>query len=666
MALRALLEKVGEFCMFKTVRKLWIIVDNQNRYLWVMQKPRLAFSLNFLWLLIACLPLVHVNSLPDPTLLSRQFLTIIIAACLWLFCYLQQEASPIKLPLPLLLFVATLFFGYQLSSYWALNIPEANYSASKMSTFLVLLVLFYQIVQQKMFQRQWLYASISIASFIGLILLGIELQALLKKGINLWQQKNLYELNSAFGHKNLYSSFQLLCLSFIVLLWFKAKMLVRIALSVLILLVLISLVLIQTKAVLLGLFLAASLLLLLAVVTKQFSSKKFRISVLLAYILTTLGVLILVYSFPQKFTLVLNNDTIRERILLWTNTLHMIKEHPWLGVGAGNWQIWFPKYGLSGFLETNYLVSDGFTTFQRPHNDFLWVLSEVGLIGFLAYAGLFLYALYACYQGVKAKQNKAWVIGGALLAYIITAAVDFPLERNEHQLLLAILLAFAYSLNPKPQQLYRLSLWFLLIPIMLITYTILNRFPEEQKVKKVIEAYQLGDNEKMLKWSQEIETLFVSIDNFSIPIAWYKGLALHNTGNTSAALKANLEAYETNPYQIHVINNLAGMYALQNDFTKAEQYYKEALTISPTQPDALLNLCSVLFNQQKTEEAFRTLYKFKFDEGNIQYLNCIYVIGKAYWEQNGQKELVKEKLVNWFKESKLRNSTFELAILKTP
>jgi hypothetical protein len=53
MALRALLEKVGEFCMFKTVRKLWIIVDNQNRYLWVMQKPRLAFSLNFLWLLIA-------------------------------------------------------------------------------------------------------------------------------------------------------------------------------------------------------------------------------------------------------------------------------------------------------------------------------------------------------------------------------------------------------------------------------------------------------------------------------------------------------------------------------------------------------------------------------------------------------------------------------------
>jgi O-antigen ligase len=657
---------VGKFCLFKTVRKLWIIVDNQNRYLWVMQKSRLTLSLNFLWVLLACLPFVHVNSLSDPTLLSRQFPILLIAAGLWLFCYLQQEFSPVKFPLPLLLFVTTLFFGYQLSSFWALNLPEANYSASKMSTFIVLLVLFYQIFQQKMFQRQWLYAAISIASFIGLILLGIELQALLKKGINLWQQKNLYELNSAFGHKNLYSSFQLLCLPFIVLLWFKTKMLVRIALSVLILLVLVSLVLIQTKAVLLGLFFAASLLLLLAVVTKQFSSKTFRISVLLTYILITLGSIVLVYSFPQKFTLLLNNDTIRERILLWTNTLHMIKEHPWLGVGAGNWQIWFPKYGLSGFLETNYLVSDGFTTFQRPHNDFLWVLSEVGLIGFLAYAGLFLYALYACYQGIKAKQKKAWVIVGALLAYIVTAASDFPLERNEHQLLLAILLAFAYSFKPKPQQLYRLSLWFLLIPILLITYNIFQRFPEEQKVKKVIEAYQLGDNEKMLKWSQEIETQFISIDNFSIPIAWYKGLALHNTGNTPAAQEANLEAYETNPYQIHVINNLAGMYALQNNFIKAEQLYKEALTISPTQPDALLNLCSVLYNQQKIDEAFRTLYKFKFDEGNIQYLNCIYVIGKAYWEQKGQKEIVKEKLVNWFKESKLGNSTFELAIKKTP
>lgn len=663
---RVLLEKVGEFCLFKTVRKLWIIVDNQNHYLWIMQNKRLTSSLNFLWLLLACLPLVHVNSLPDPTLLSRQFPTLIIAACLWLFCYLNQDASPITLPLPLLLFAATLFIGYQLSSYWALNVPEANYSASKMSTFLVLLVLLYQIVQQKIFQRQWLYIAISIASFTGLILLCIELQALLKNGINLWQQKNLYEIHSAFGHKNLYSSFQLLCLPFIVLLWFKAKMLGRIALSVLILLVLVSLILIQTKAVLLGLFLAASLLLLLAVITQQFSSKTFRISVLLSYVLITIGAFILIYSFPQKFTLLLNNDTIRERILLWTNTLQMIKEHPWLGVGAGNWQIWFPKYGLSGFLETNYLVSDGFTTFQRPHNDFLWVLSEVGLIGFLAYAGLFLYALYTCYQGVKAKQKKAWVIGGALLAYIITAAADFPLERNEHQLLLAILLAFAYSFNPKPRQIYRLSPWFLLIPILLATCYTLQRLPEEQKVKKLIEAYQLGDNERMLKWSQEIETQFISIDNFSIPIAWYKGLALHNTGKNTAALNANLEAYETNPYQIHVVNNLAGIYALQNDLSKAERLYKEALTISPTQPDALLNLCSVLYNQQKTEEAFRTLYKFKFDQGNAQYLNCIYVIGKAYWEQNGQKELVKEKLVNWFKESKLRNSTFELAILKTP
>jgi len=48
MAQRALLEKVGEFYLFKTVRKLWIIVDNQNRYLWGHAKLQVKLKLKLL------------------------------------------------------------------------------------------------------------------------------------------------------------------------------------------------------------------------------------------------------------------------------------------------------------------------------------------------------------------------------------------------------------------------------------------------------------------------------------------------------------------------------------------------------------------------------------------------------------------------------------------
>jgi O-antigen ligase len=41
----------------------------------------------------------------------------------------------------------------------------------------------------------------------------------------------------------------------------------------------------------------------------------------------------------------------------------MISEHPIAGVGAANWQIQMPKYGMQKFYEVNYTISEGLTNF---------------------------------------------------------------------------------------------------------------------------------------------------------------------------------------------------------------------------------------------------------------------------------------------------------------
>ena len=63
------------------------------------------------------------------------------------------------------------------------------------------------------------------------------------------------------------------------------------------------------------------------------------------------------------------------RQIFWDHSFQMQAEYPLAGVGPGQWRIHFPKYGLEGM---NPSVAEGVTSEVRPHNDFIWVLSELG------------------------------------------------------------------------------------------------------------------------------------------------------------------------------------------------------------------------------------------------------------------------------------------------
>ena len=89
------------------------------------------------------------------------------------------------------------------------------------------------------------------------------------------------------------------------------------------------------------------------------------------------------------------------RLQLWKKTLSMIADHPVLGVGAGNWKVVIPHYGTNGLPS-----EQGKVQYIRPHNDFLWILSENGPIALLAYLSLF--AISTCYSFMALKRTKGW------------------------------------------------------------------------------------------------------------------------------------------------------------------------------------------------------------------------------------------------------------------
>ncbi len=139
-------------------------------------------------------------------------------------------------------------------------------------------------------------------------------------------------------------------------------------------------------------------------------------------------------------------SSVQERWALWTKTAQMIKDHPLSGVGLGHWKVWLPHYGAAGLRSET-----GTVHFQRPHNDYLWVLAETGPAGLLAYCAMFIALGVYGLKIMRFSFNQQEKIFAALVlcgvsGYLVIALFDFPKERIEHTVWLSLMMATLVSL----------------------------------------------------------------------------------------------------------------------------------------------------------------------------------------------------------------------------
>lgn len=122
---------------------------------------------------------------------------------------------------------------------------------------------------------------------------------------------------------------------------------------------------------------------------------------------------------------------------LYDDTLSMIRDHPLLGVGAGNWENNFFRYmsPLLAGINPEYL-----------HSDPLQAIAEFGAAGALLFAAVGLLALFALRQilsGPLSLEMKTRGLGLAcgMSAFFVASLVEFPLRIPAISFLLAVVLA---------------------------------------------------------------------------------------------------------------------------------------------------------------------------------------------------------------------------------
>jgi O-antigen ligase len=92
------------------------------------------------------------------------------------------------------------------------------------------------------------------------------------------------------------------------------------------------------------------------------------------------------------------------RLAHWQAALDMWRDHPWLGVGFGNYPVIYPAYAIGRWLDP----------LGHAHNYYLNVGAETGLLGLLAYGIFWLFAFGLAWAAVRRSTGfqRALAAGG--------------------------------------------------------------------------------------------------------------------------------------------------------------------------------------------------------------------------------------------------------------
>ncbi|MFH2055872.1 MAG: O-antigen ligase family protein [bacterium] len=341
------------------------------------------------------------------------------------------------------------------------------------------------------------------------------------------------------------------------------------------------------------------------------------ISCVPAMLLNSSGSDVLQRTFSQSWR---SDASIQERLVLWEKSLLLAVDHP-LGVGPGNWKIQFPAYGTEGTRATR-----GELFFQRPHNDFIWVLCESGILGLLFYLSMYVLAAVAAMRVIVKSDSREQVHLAALLlfgliSYLTISCFSYPRERVSLLMFSMLTMAGIVSLQVQMSRSSRSHARFIELgaaaAMMLVSLAAVvvggSRLISEVHTKNAVAAYARGDWAEASQQAEEARTLLFTLDATSTPLAWYRAAALSKLGNSSVAQSLFAEALRDNPNHPQVLSSLAASGVSSGVFERSVEFAERALRIAPECDDALRNLAVASLYSGDLKKASESLDRISAD-----------------------------------------------------
>ncbi|MBN2357711.1 O-antigen ligase family protein [candidate division KSB1 bacterium] len=296
-------------------------------------------------------------------------------------------------------------------------------------------------------------------------------------------------------------------------------------------------------------------------------------------------------------------DSIQGRFLMWKVSWRMFLDHPILGMGFG-------RYGMEyGYYQAEYFAQHPQNDYEKwlsgnvnhAHNEYLEVLTELGIPGLL----LFLALIYFLCATRPARPNPLLISAKAsLIGILIFMFGSFPLSILPTAINAVFIIAIIakhrqtlLTVKLKKQILIPASGFMIIAAVLLLNYTIKSYF----NYKEWHTAVQLALMQQYGPAVERYEKLYPHLE--------HEGQFLLNYGGTLSLMGDHHKAIEllqkarqryADP-NIHI--SLGNSYAALGHIQKAEYHYRLAYRIIPNRFYPLYLLTKLYFNHDMLDQA---------------------------------------------------------------
>ena len=582
-------------------------------------------------IIVSCV--IGLPNLYDKFLIARFVAAATGLAILFLFSLFGKKRWPIpNTPVFYIYLLFALLCGC--SILWATNTAEAIFAFSTQLMTPLLVIVFFSLFSAELRSTQkalWISAAIILAVYLFFAVIQLF-------HVESFSFEQLYRVSGINGHKNLLAIMLFVLSAFLLTAFsiFESKVLKGCSVFLFVV-ALTVIILLKSRAVLLGLIVAAGFFGIMMMVRmchcKNSNDAKrvnngyrlpLAVSIVLVYAFLTIGLRWFAdRSVPhtsEKSEIehhILSTSSLVERCLLWDKTYHIVDKHPIAGCGIGNWQILFPDASLEGLYRSDVWN----VNFTKPHNEYLGVLSETGYVGLLLYIAFLTSLIVLSFFALCKTQNRRDFLYGAIVLSIfvgscVNALFDFPNSRIEHVIWMGILMANLLHIITQGQQKALAKGWnlvFFLVSIMLVAIGGF-RLKGERSTFEMQQALKANEWKTVEHRCHQAISEFYTIDPVGLPLHWYLGKAEKKMGKPQA-VESFRKAQHYAPYCKENLNDLGlAEYYTAHDLNKAEFCLKEAIRISPNYIYPYFNLAYIYLSENEPQKAKAVADGIYFDE----------------------------------------------------
>ncbi|MCK9204797.1 MAG: O-antigen ligase family protein [Bacteroidales bacterium] len=368
------------------------------------------------------------------------------------------------------------------------------------------------------------------------------------------------------------------------------------------------------------------------------------------------------------------------RFKAWNNSLKLIREHPVLGVGTGNWKVEVLKY--------ENLTSPDYIYLYKGHNDFLETAAETGITGGILFVAIFILIgsnfILAFFRKGSTEESYKYLFLPAfgLFCYFFDAFFNFPADRPEICSLFALFVgagtAFTSSPGPSPQgegRIRRPASNLIILMFLILTAGAIYVFYENfisLKLQRIIKDEQImgaltSPADKFLKEFPALPDINIQCE----PIAVQKARYLFNENRFREIIDV-LKYDKSSPYDTRPEFFLAVAYSKLNMPDSAIYYYNMVFRQKPIFANNITNMSIELEKKGKYQEGLDIINSYieKANKAGLP-LDAVVLKQKKNFEEKLMVKRVESLFVSAFaayekKDYKTAEKLFSEVIAKEP